>query len=359
MWWRISDAFGVLLMAELSPEKLMARLATGKPIPAIVLLGTDPYLRDLCRKNIIDACVPEAARDWALARVRGDSQGWDEALERVQTMPMLAPRQVIIVEDADLIEQLGDGSRDEIIEALGKYLESPAPFSVLLIEAAALDRRQKFYKHLAEKALLVELTIGTESAASFAAQMAKDLGVEIDKPAAALLAEILNGEPARIRVEIDKLAAYAHDRGRIAQADVEALVVAARKNTVWQLADMLATRERAAAFEFLDNLLREGEEPVRLVGALAWRYRKLVEARGLPRTMVGWQAAKQLGMNPNDAEAAIRNAHRVSKSELLAGLAALAEADSQLKSSNPNPRAFMEFLIARLTSSATSAAPAV
>jgi hypothetical protein len=56
-----------------------------------------------------------------------------------------------------------------------------------------------------------------------------------------------------------------------------------------------------------------------------------------------------------EAEAALRNAHRVPKKDLLAGLMALAEADSQLKSSNPNPRAFMEFLIARLTS-ATSAA---
>jgi hypothetical protein len=37
---------------------------------------------------------------------------------------------------------------------------------------------------------------------------------------------------------------------------------------------------------------------------------------------------------------------------------ALADADSQLKSSNPNPRAFLEFLIARLTSPATPA-PAV
>jgi len=34
---------------------------------------------------------------------------------------------------------------------------------------------------------------------------------------------------------------------------------------------------------------------------------------------------------------------------LLAGLVALAEADSQLKSANPDPRAMMEFLIARLT----------
>jgi len=343
-------------MAEVSPEKLIARLASGKPVPAVVLLGTDPYLRDLCRKQIVEVCVPEGAREWAVARVRGDGEGWNEALELVQTMPMLAPKQVIIVEDAELIEKLGDDSRDEILGALGKYLDSPAPFSVLLIEAEALDRRQRFYKVLAEKGLLVELTIGSESAASLAAQMAKESGVEIDRAAATLLAEILNGEPARIRIEIDKLAAYTQDRGRIATSDVEALVVAARKNTVWQLADMLATRERAAAMSFLDNLLREGEEPVRLVGALAWRYRKLVEARGLPRTMTGWQAAKQLGMNPNDAEAAIRNAHRVSKAELLAGLVALADADSQLKSSNPNPRAFMEFLIARLTSTSASAA---
>lgn len=343
-------------MADVSPEKLIARLAGGKPVPAVVLLGTDPYLRDLCRKQIVEACVPEGAREWAVARVRGDGKGWNEALERVQTMPMLAPKQVIIVEDAELIEKLGDDSRDEILGALGKYLDSPAFFSVLLIQAEALDRRQRFYKVLAEKALLVELTIGSESAASLAVQMAKESGVEIDRAAATLLVEILNGEPARIRIEVDKLAAYAQDRGRIATSDVEALVVAARKNTVWQLADMLATRERAAAMSFLDNLLREGEEPVRLVGALAWRYRKLVEARGLPRTTSGWQAAKQLGMNPNDAEAAIRNAHRVSKAELLAGLVALADADSQLKSSNPNPRAFMEFLIARLTSTSASAA---
>jgi hypothetical protein len=43
---------------------------------------------------------------------------------------------------------------------------------------------------------------------------------------------------------------------------------------------------------------------------------------------------------------------------LINGLIALGEADNQLKSWNPNPRALMEFLIARLTSSASSSAPA-
>ena len=148
-------------------------------------------------------------------------------------------------------------------------------------------------------------------------------------------------------------------QGRIATADVEALVVAARKNTVWQLAEMLGSRKRGAALAFLDNLLREGEQPVGIVGALAWSYRKLIEARDLPAHTSGWEAARQLQMNPVAAEAAVRQAHRVAKQDLLAGLTALAEADSELKSSNPDPRAFMEFLIARLTSSAAAPMPRV
>lgn len=337
-------------MPELSAGKMIQRLVGGKPVPAIVLLGTDVYLRDLCRNKIIDACVPEGARDWAVARVPGNAQGWQEALERAQTMPMLAPCQVIIVEDAETVESLGEKSREEIMEGLEKYLESPAPFTILLLEAAALDGRLRFSKVLGEKALVVKLNIGDASAVMLAAEMAKDLGVEIDSEAAALFADILNGEPARMRIELEKLAAYVHGRERIRAEDVEALVVAARKNTVWQLADMLATRKRDAALAFLDNLLREGEQPAGLVGALAWMYRKLIEARDLPVGTNGYQSARQLGMRPDAAEAVIRNARRLPKAELIAGLIALAETDSQLKSACPDPRALMEFLIARLTS---------
>lgn len=340
-------------MASTSPERLLEQLSRGKAIPAAVLLGTDHYLREMCRNRIIEACVPAGARDWAVARLSARDVGWDEILQRAQTLPMLSPRQVIVVEDVESVEKLGEKSRDEIVEALEKYLSSPAPFTVLLLEATSLDGRQRFRKILGEKALVVELTIGNESAAALASQMAGDLGAEIDRDAAALLADIVNGEPARIRVELEKLATYALGR-RITAADVETLVVAARKNTVWEFTEMLASRKRSAALAFLDNLLREGEQPVGIVGALAWTYRKLIEARDLPAHTSGFQAARQLGMRPEAAEAAVRQAHRVPKKELLSGLVALAEADSQLKSSNPDPRALMEFLIARLTSPASA-----
>src|SRR6202451_2455280 len=343
-------------MPDISADKLVARLSTGEPVAAIVLLGTDSYLREMCGNKIIEACVPEAAREWALARIAVQQSGWDEVLQRAQTMPMLAKRQVIIVEGVESLEKAGEKTREEVVDALEKYFESPAPFTVLLLEAESMDKRQKYYKLLAGRVLIVELTVRGESAAALATQMAKDCGAEIDRDAAALLAEILNSEPSRIRIEIEKLATYVQKGEPITQRVVEELVLAARKNTIWQLADMLATRQRVSALAFLDNLLREGEQPVGLIGGIAWRYRKLIEARDLPAGTSGFQAARTLQMNPTAAETAVREAHRIPKKDLLAGLVALAEADNQLKSSNPNPRALMEFLIVQLTSSEAKSA---
>lgn len=336
-------------MPSSSPDKLLDKLSQGKPVAAIVLQGTDSYLREMCRSRIVSAYVPDGVRDWAIARVSAREAGWDEILQRAQTLPMLAPVQVLFVEDAESVERLGDKAREQVVALVEEYLSSPAPFTVLVLEAASLDGRQRFSKMLGEKAIVVELTIGGESAPMLASQIAKDLGVEIDRDAAAFLVDILNSEPARMRIELEKLASYVGDQKTIRITDVEAIVVAAKKNTVWQFAELIADRKRDVALAFLDNLLREGEQPIAIVGALAWLYRKLIEARSLPATMNGYQAARQLAMRPDAAENALRQSHRIPRKDLLSGLAALAEADSQLKSSNPDPRAFMDFLVARLT----------
>lgn len=335
-------------------DYLIVRLARGKPEPVIVLEGMDSYLRGLCRKKIVETYVPEGARNWGVTRISVRRSGWDELFQRAQTLPMLSPHQVVIASDVDSIEKLGDEARDEIVAALAAYLASPAPFTVLVLEADALDGRQKFTKLLHDKALVVELEIGMESAAALAAEMAKGLDAEIDHNAAALLADLLNGQPARMNVELEKLSAFVGKRGRITTRDVEDLVPAARKNTVWQFADMIAGRKPDAALDFLENLLREGEQPAAIVGALAWMFRKLIETRDLPPAMRGYQASHHLGTHSEATETALRQARRLSRKDLLSGLEALAEADSQLKSANPDPRALLEFLIASLTSPASS-----
>jgi DNA polymerase-3 subunit delta len=342
-------------MPRLDTEKLLARLAQGKPVPAVLLLGPDVYLRDQCRNRLIEKCVPEPAREWALARFSAGDRGWEEIFQRAQTMPMLSPCQVLVLGDLAALDSLGDAARDAAVKLFEAYLADPAPFTVLVLEAPGLDDRRKLSKVLNEKAIVVDLSVGPAAAVGLAAEIAKGLGAEIERPAAALLVDILNGDLARVRLEIEKMATYLGPGRRITVAEVEALVVSAKKYTVWQLADMLAARRRDAALDFLDGLMREGEAPPAIVGALAWMYRKLIEARELPPHTPGWQAAGQLNMRPDGAEIAMRNAHKIPRAELLEGIAALADADSELKSGTPNPRAVLEFLLARLMGARTPA----
>ena len=126
------------------------------------------------------------------------------------------------------------------------------------------------------------------------------------------------------------------------------MVAAEKTADVWELADLLASRQRAKSMEFLDRLLRDGEEPVGMVGAMTWMYRKLIEAGEIKGAMNGWQAARTLGMRPEQAEVALRAARKSSRAELLLGLVALERADDRLKSSK-DARTVMEFLVAELT----------
>jgi DNA polymerase III delta subunit len=121
---------------------------------------------------------------------------------------------------------------------------------------------------------------------------------------------------------------------------------------------MLATGQRARALVFLDTLLREGEAAPALVGAMAWMYRKLLEAKELGPGASGWQAASRLKMRPPAAEMAVRQAQKIPRRQLVEGLRALYDADSQLKSGLAQERAVMEFLVAKLIGGQPPAAAA-
>lgn len=343
-------------MAAASMESLVATLSKGKPVPAIFLLGGESYLREMCRKKIMDAFVPEGVRDWGVTRFSAEDDDLSAILGQAQTLPMLAQQQVIFVSGVEAWERLGDDSRDALVKQLSEYLDDPAPFSIVVFESDVLDQRMRLAKTLAEKTLTVSVELSADPverarlAGPLGLEMARELGVELECDAAEELSEILNGELAAIRTEIEKLAAYAGDRRKITLADVDLLVVSARKYSVWELADMLSGREPARALEFLDSLLREGEAPPALVGALAWTFRKLLEAQELPAGTNGWQAASRLKMRQSAAEVAMRQSRKFPRAQLTRGLEALYEADSRLKSGGTSQRAVMEFLVAQLAS---------
>src|SRR5260370_648988 len=166
---------------------------------------------------------------------------------------------------------------------------------------------------LAEKALVVECGLGDNAgerqaaAVALARVIAKEQGVEFEKGAAEDLAEFVAADLMRLKTEIDKLATFAAEKKVIGRADVGALVISDKTTTVWELADMLASRRPNQALEFLDRLLRDGEEPLSMLGAIAWMDRKLIEASEGQGLTNGWHAARPVGIRPEQAEFAFQH----------------------------------------------------
>src|SRR5260370_1957405 len=192
-------------MARVSHEEVLARISKGKPIPALLLLGDEPFLRDACRAQLIEQFVPEAVRDWAVSRYSADRGETRDALEQAQTVPMLAPRQLVFLEDVEKIEKLGEKNRDAAVDYLDAYLDNPAPFTILVLEASALDLRMKLSKLLAEKALVVDVCLGQNTeereaaAVALARALAKEQNVEFEKGAAEHLAEYVAADLMRLK----------------------------------------------------------------------------------------------------------------------------------------------------------------
>lgn len=349
-------------MARASFEDFKEKLAKGKPVPAVLLLGDQPFLRDACRAQLIEKYVPEAARAWAVSRFSAERGETQAALDQAQSMPMLSKQQVVFLENAEAIEDLGEKNRESTVEAMEEYLKNPAPFTVLVMEAAKLDMRMTLGKKLAEYSLVVEVGLGENADERIAASvvlaktLAKEQGVEFAKGAAEDLAEFVSGDLMRLKTEVDKLATFAAESKLVRREDVTLLVISEKTTTIWEVADLLAARQTKKALEFIERLLREGEEPMGMIGAMAWMYRKLIEASEVRGATNGWQAARSLGMRPEQAELALQCARKISKERLLDGLTALQEADDRLKGGgSKEPRIVMEFLIWRLTGESATA----
>ncbi len=335
-------------MPQVSAAALIGRLEKGSPPAAILLLGTDLFWRDLCRRKLEQAVVPPETRDWALTKVSAEEADAEEIVSRAQTLPMLSPRQLIFVAATEAWEKGGDDRMKSTLAALTAYLENPAPFTALVFEAEKLDQRTRLAKLLAQHTLVVDLDAPGVAPAQLAVQLGREHGIEFEPGAAEALAEATAGRAVRLAAEVEKLACYVGETRPVTAGDVRELVVAEISVDVWVLADLFASGNRAKALETVDDLLEKGESAPALVGALAWMFRKLLKASELPAGTNEWQAARQLGMRPESARTAIEHARRLTRVQLAEAFAALADADDRLKF-GADDRTMMEFLVARLS----------
>ena len=101
----------------------------------------------------------------------------------------------------------------------------------------------------------------------------------------------------------------------------------------------------------MQKQLGQGEDPIKILGLIAWQFRTLWEVKHYQDEKYGVQKiAKQMGAKPFLVEKAMQYTKNFNKSQLRQGMKCLFEADRELKTSGRDPQGILETLLLRICS---------
>jgi DNA polymerase-3 subunit delta len=268
-------------------KALRTALQTRAFDPVYYFHGAEDYLKDETLKQLLDAAVDPATRDFNLEILRGAELTGESFGSLLGTPPMMAARRVVVVRDVAAL-------RKEARRALDQYLEHAANDVVLVLIATAGSKEDRA---LVDRATAIEFEplSGARVPKWIEYYATHDLGCEITPEAVSLLQDAVGTELAQLRVELDKLASYAtgDERPVIDEHAVSAIVGVQRGETLGDLLDAVANRKAAVALDLLPHVLQQPKtSAVTMVMALATQTLALAWGR----------AARDAGMPPRRME---------------------------------------------------------
>jgi DNA polymerase-3 subunit delta len=325
-------------------SEVRRRLKQGWPAGLTVLIGDDAYHMDRAQRALLETLAPGGPSDFALTLFGEDKVDLSVVVSAARSVGMFAERRVVFVRDAGLLE----GEPEGLLE----YAGNPPAESYLLVRAASLDQRRKLHKALATAGQTLRFEVpdffDPGKLIAEVGTMARERGVALENDAAALLAQLHGTDLYRVAAELEKLRAWSAGASeRIDVARLRELVSSGGLISGWEVADAVVARDRAAGLTAARRLVDGGDEPIRIVGGLAWRARLMLKAKALLEAGQDPGPVVRRAWGFQDAMA--RGLHRYSLSELLQFPAKLARADRKLKSRSIDSRAVLEELVDDLT----------
>ncbi|MCL6451628.1 MAG: DNA polymerase III subunit delta [Acetobacteraceae bacterium] len=222
---------------------------------------------------------------------------------------------------------------DRGLERLLAYLESPSPFSCLVLLSRGLDRRRRATQRaLAAGNAVPCFTPEGQELVRWVVGRARGLNKSLDTEAAWCLVASVGRDLGLLAREVEKLAAYAGQSPRIDRAAVELVTPWGAQNTVFAMGDALGEGRVGRSLELLRDLLGRGQAPLRLLSIIAWHFRMLYAARtlleeGCPPA----ELARRMGIKPFLARKFSRQAAALDRVRLERAMLALHQADLDIK----------------------------
>jgi len=321
-------------------DKIKKDIAAGSFEPVYLIYGPESFLRREMKKALQTAIAGDDT--WNLTYREGRDVSWDEVREIAQTVPFMAERRLILLENTGWAEH---GGKEQ-----AEFIPQLPPESIMVLVELSARKDNALFKAI-EKAGHV-CFCGKRSETDIrraAAEAFRREGYQITGEALDLFAERCGTELENLVREKEKLLAYAYDSKRIELKDVEAVTVPTLQNRIFSLLEAMASGRPGEAFVLYEELRALRVSSGEILFLMNQHIGRLLACRELMEEGSSAGAAgAALGIHPYAAEKYMRQARAYSFDELLRNWEEGIRLDYEIKTGGMEGFTAVELLLAKM-----------
>ena len=205
--------------------------------PIYFLMGEEPFYIDKISDYISDNVLESQEKEFNQSVLYGKEVDVAQIIAEAKQFPFGATHRVVIVKEAQNIKN---------IDELESYLDNPQPSTILVIcyKYKKLDKRKKFTKSLAKKALLFESKkLYDNKVPDWITKYLSEKGYKIEEKAAFMLAEFLGTELSNISNELDKLMVIVKKEEKITANIIEKNIGISKDYNIFEFQQALGKKD--------------------------------------------------------------------------------------------------------------------
>lgn len=321
--------------------------------PFYVLYGTESFLIEEMKQKIIDYALDKESFEFNFAQYDMEETSVDIAIEDAEVLPFLGDFRVIVIKNPFFLTGKNEKKKaDHDLDKLERYIDNPSPHSILIFigNYEKLDQRKKLVKKLKKTGEMLEFAPANESAIyELLWERAERQGAFFTKEANERLLQLVGPHLFHLVTEVDKMALYVGEQGEITPEVVDLLCAKTLESNVFALVDQVIRGQLNEAFSILHDLLKQNEEPIRLLALLARQFRIIFQVKQLKDSgYTQGEMAKRLKLHPYAVKVASGQAKVFEKPELLRILNETTEADYAMKTGKMDKKLALELFLTNI-----------
>jgi DNA polymerase-3 subunit delta len=244
------------------PQEVLSLLKKQQYAPVYFLQGEEAYYIDLIINYLENNLLEETERIFNLTILYGKEHSIAQAISQAKQYPVVAERQVVIVKEA---QDLQDLNRDAGQTALINYIKRPNPSTILAFghKHKTLSTKTTLSKALTEYAVLVNAKrLYDNQIPAWIKAYATEKGLQITEKAIFMLQEFIGSDLVRLAKELDKVALNLQPDDKITDNIIQEYVGVSKQFNAFELQNAIATRDIYKANQIIFHLIGNNKSQV-------------------------------------------------------------------------------------------------